>query len=108
MAPEESRRRLRELAEAFRQVLTVKPKENAVKTEIDRLQESQKGILKVSILIQRNLVDGDIASQTLISGHSAGAEDNVMTYWKAYWDWARKTFEPLLKDAEDDLQQNYR
>ena len=108
MAPEEYRKRLNELTEAFRQVLTVKSKENAVKTEVDRLQESQKGVLKVSILVNRNLIDGNLGSQLSISGHSTNIEDPEMASWKVYWEWVRKNYEPVLKDAEEELQQSYR
>ena len=106
LAPNESRRRLNELADAFRQVLGVKPKENAVKTEIDRLLESQKGILKVSIMIQRNLIDINFNGQTIASGHSAGTEDPAGASWKIYWDMTRKNMESLLKDAEEEMQQS--
>ena len=108
MAPQEYRKRLTDFTEASRQVLTIQPKENAVKTEIDRLQESQKGILKVSILVQRNLIDGSVGSQTLMPVHSAGIEEPEILTWKVYWEWARKNYEPIHKDAEEELRQIFR
>lgn len=108
MAPEEYRKRLNEFTEVFRQVLTVKPKENAVKTEIDRLQESQKGILKVSILVQRGIIDGSTSNQILMPVQSAGIGDPGMVSWKMYWEWVKKNYEPIVKDAEEELQQIYR
>lgn len=106
LAPDESRRRLNELVEAFRHVLSVKPKENAVKTEIDRLVESQKGILKISITIQRNLIDSDMANHKFASGRSTGLEDPAVASWRAYWDFMKKNLEPLLKDAEEEMQRS--
>lgn len=108
MASEEYRKRLNEFTEVFRQVLTVKPKENAVKTEIDRLQESQKGILKVSILVQRDIIDGSTSNQILMPVHSAGIGEPEIVSWRIYWEWVRKNYEPIIKDAEEELQQIYR
>ena len=103
LAPDETRRRLNELADAFRQVLGVKPKENAVKTEIDRLVESQTGVLKISIAVQNNLIDGDLTGRKTASDHSAGVEDAAVASWKVYWDFIKKNMEHLLKDAEAEM-----
>ena len=109
LAPDESRRRLGELADAFRHVLSVRPKENAVKTEIDRMQESQKGVMKVSIIVQRTIVDG--TSEGGLGGmaaRSGGVDEPTLASWKSYWDWAKKSMEFLMKEAEDDIQHSLR
>jgi cullin-associated NEDD8-dissociated protein 1 len=70
LAREETLIRLDKVSECFRTTLTSKPKDNAVKQEIERHKEGARAALKVSLTLQN------------MFGPS------VPPKWKAYWDWA--------------------
>ncbi|KAM3422534.1 hypothetical protein BST61_g35 [Cercospora zeina] len=53
IAPHESSRRLESLAQQFRTVLTFKPKDTAVKQELEKLAEEQKAVVKVSVYFNK-------------------------------------------------------
>ncbi|OCL10696.1 TIP120-domain-containing protein [Glonium stellatum] len=97
LAPEETRMRLEAIAENFRAVLSTKAKENAVKQEIEKIQEGSKGVLKVSVLLNKRF-----------SMESAGTEDSHLRGWQNYWEWVRKDFPVMVKAAEDDLKEKDR
>ncbi|KAK3109619.1 hypothetical protein LTR53_016940, partial [Teratosphaeriaceae sp. CCFEE 6253] len=86
IAPAESTRRLDALAQHFRTVLAFKPKENAVKQELEKLAEEQKAIVKVSVAFNKALP----ANQTKA--------------WKDYFEFVRKDFVTLVKGAEEELK----
>ncbi|KAK5136943.1 hypothetical protein LTR08_001450 [Meristemomyces frigidus] len=87
IAPSESARRTESLAQHFRAVLVFKPKENAVKQELEKLTEQQKAIVKVSVLVSKAL----------------GGEEGRA--WRDYFDWVKKDFAALVKGAEDDQRE---
>lgn len=97
LAPDETRMRLEAIAENFRAVLSTKAKENAVKQEIEKIQEGSKGVLKVSVLLNKRF-----------SADSAGIEDSQLRGWQNYWEWVRKDFPVMVKAAEDDLKEKDR
>jgi cullin-associated NEDD8-dissociated protein 1 len=85
IAPAETARRLDSLAQAFRTVLAFKPKDNAVKQELEKLAEQQKAVVKVSVLINRTVADQTKA-------------------WGDYSEWVRKDFPLVVKAAEEELR----
>ncbi|KAF2189082.1 TIP120-domain-containing protein [Zopfia rhizophila CBS 207.26] len=93
LAPDETHSRLEAIAENFRAVLSTKPKENAVKQEIEKLQEASKGVLKVSVLLNKKFT-------TEGSGH----DDPQLRVWGAYWDWINKDLQGVLKTVQDELK----
>jgi len=94
LAPDQTHSRLEAIAEHFRAILSVKAKENAVKQEIEKLNDSQKGVIKVSILINKQFgVEG-----------SAATEDPQLRGWTTYWEWVGKDFSALLKTVQDDMK----
>jgi cullin-associated NEDD8-dissociated protein 1 len=93
LAPDETRARLETMAQNFRNVLDVKAKENAVKQEIEKLEESKKGVLKVSIQLNKKF-----------STEGSGHDDPRLRAWGSYWEWASKEFGPMLKAANDELK----
>ncbi|EMC98376.1 hypothetical protein BAUCODRAFT_423103 [Baudoinia panamericana UAMH 10762] len=86
ITPAESARRMDTLAQHFRSVLAFKPKENAVKQELEKLAEEQRAVVKVSVSFSKAL----------------GAEDSRA--WKEYFDWVRKDFNQSVKAAEEELK----
>lgn len=86
LAPEETQRHLDQLSERYTAVLSFKPKENAVKQEIEKAQEASLGILKVT----RDL------SKAFPNAETAGDHHK----WRSYMEWARKNFGSQLKNLE--------
>ncbi|TKA64628.1 hypothetical protein B0A49_09018 [Cryomyces minteri] len=90
LAPEETVRRLDSLAEHFRVILSTKSKDNAVKQELEKSTETNKAVVKASVLLNRE------ESRT-----KAGESPRV---WSEYWEWVRKEFPTLIRGAEDELK----
>ncbi|GAB7351136.1 hypothetical protein MBLNU459_g1593t1 [Dothideomycetes sp. NU459] len=90
LAPEETVRRLGDLAGSFRAVLAFKPKDNAVKQELEKLNEHNKSILKVSVSINKTF--------------SSETQAEAARSWNDYWDWAKKEHPQLVKAADDELK----
>lgn len=86
LAPEETQRQLDALSDHYRAVLSFKPKENAVKQELEKAQEASLGVLKIS----RDLDKAFPIAETSSEHHK----------WKAYMEWIRKTFGPQLRNLE--------
>lgn len=93
LASEQTHSRLDAIAENFRVVLSTKPKDNAVKQELEKVQEGNKGVLKVSVLLNKNM------------GSESGAhDDQQLRVWNSYWDWISKDFQSMLRTAQDELK----
>ncbi|KAF2196726.1 TIP120-domain-containing protein [Delitschia confertaspora ATCC 74209] len=93
LAPDETRLRLERIAEAFRTLLMIKSKENAVKQEIEKLEEGKKGVLKVSVLLNKKFgVEGN------------AHDDPQLRSWGVFWEWASKEFPALIKGASEELK----
>lgn len=88
LAPEETQRHLDALSDHYRTVLSFKPKDNAVKQELEKAQEASLGILKITKELDKAFPTAEASGDHL--------------KWKAYMDWVRKTFGPQLRtlDAE--------
>lgn len=89
--PTESVKRLDALAEKFRAVLAFKPKENAVKQELEKLAEQHKAVVKTGVLFQR--AEGSATAET---GEARG--------WRDFWEWVRKEFPALVKGCEEEIR----
>ncbi|KAF2773031.1 hypothetical protein EJ03DRAFT_380287 [Teratosphaeria nubilosa] len=89
IAPTECVRRLEGIAAAFRSTLSFKPKENAVKQELEKVNEQNKAVVKCSFVVGRVL--------------AAEAEGNRA--WRDYWEWVRKEFAGLVKGAEEEVRE---
>lgn len=78
IAPAETERRLDILSERYTTVLSFKPKDNAVKQELEKAQEASLGILKITKELSKAF---------------PGAESSTDLHkWKGYLDWVRKSF----------------
>lgn len=98
VAPDQVRSRLEPIAVKFRTVLMIKAKENAVKQEIEKIQEGAKGVLKVSAQLNKQMgAEG-----------SAGHDDPQLRGWSAYWDWVVKEHQTGLKVVADELKERDR
>ncbi|CAJ2507150.1 Uu.00g083360.m01.CDS01 [Anthostomella pinea] len=106
--PEETTRRLDTIAECYRRTLSTKLKENAVKQEVEKQEEANKGVLRVSLLL------ADKTKTTLpgpsnapgAAGAQAQAQQAVQNPgWQAYWEWINKDFERQLKSIREESKE---
>ena len=95
LAPEQTHSRLETIAENFRAVLSIKPKDNAVKQELEKLHEGCKGVLKVSVLLNKQM-----GTESGVQGH----DDPQLRVWAAYWEWITKEHQALLKNVTDEMK----
>ncbi|GAB7365466.1 hypothetical protein MBLNU230_g6539t1 [Neophaeotheca triangularis] len=91
--PAESLKRLEALAEKFRAVLAFKPKENAVKQELEKLAEQHKAVVKTGVLFQR-------AEGGMVTVEGVGEQRG----WREFWEWVRKEFPFLVRGVEDEVR----
>ncbi|KAA8650920.1 hypothetical protein EYZ11_001854 [Aspergillus tanneri] len=89
LAPEETQRYLDVLSERYGIVLSFKPKDNAVKQDLEKAQEASMGVLKIS----REL------SKAFPNAEASGEHHK----WKSYMEWIRKTFTTQLKSMDTEF-----
>ncbi|KAF7563406.1 hypothetical protein G7046_g745 [Stylonectria norvegica] len=94
--PEETTRRLNSIAEAYRAVLSIKLKDNAVKQDLEKQEEANKSILRVTLLL------GD--KMKAMTGNAGAATSNAGAagVWTGYWEWVNKEFEKQLRSLRDE------
>lgn len=97
--PDETARRLDSIAEAYRSVLSIKLKENAVKQDVEKQEEANKSILRVTLLL------GD--KMKSMTGNAGAATSNTLATspWGMYWDWVSKDFEKPLRGVRDETKE---
>ncbi|KAI6784922.1 cullin-associated NEDD8-dissociated protein 1 [Emericellopsis cladophorae] len=97
--PEETARRLDSIAEAYRAVLSVKLKENAVKQDIEKQEEANKSVLRVTLLL------GD--KMKALTGNAGAATSNAGAAgtWLAYWEWVNKDYEKQLRALREEKRE---
>ena len=92
--PDEITRRLDTIAECYRRTLSKKLKDDAVKQEVEKQNEAQKSILRVSILL---------AEKTKSSTSGGQASQNAV--WQQYWEWVNKEFTGHLRALRDESRE---
>lgn len=95
LAPEETRHRLDALAEAFRGVLSFKPKDSAVKQELEKIAEHNRAVIKTSLALEKMVQE-------------TGPGGEASRGWSEYWDWIRKEQPQLVRSAEDEVRERER
>lgn len=97
--PDETTRRLDAIAEAYRSVLSVKLKDNAVKQDIEKREEANKSVLRVTLLL------GD--RMKALTGNAGAATSNAGAagVWTTYWDWVNKDFEKQLRALREETKE---
>lgn len=89
LAPKDTERHLDSLSEQYTAVLSFKPKDNAVKQELEKAQEASLGILKISKELSRAFPDAEASSN--------------LHKWKAYMEFIRKNFNQQFTSLENDF-----
>jgi cullin-associated NEDD8-dissociated protein 1 len=94
--PDETARRLDAIAEAFRATLSTKLKESAVKQEIEKQEEANKSVLRVTLLLGEKL-----KSALNTTGSGAHGANQV---WTSYWEWVHKdsNFQSQIKNLREE------
>ena len=92
--PDETSRRLDSMAEAFRKTLSHKLKDTAVKQEIEKQDEANKAVLRLTLQLGEKLK----SSGGGVGGASAGSNQN----WASYWEWVNKDFATQLKTLREE------
>ena len=91
--PEETVRRLDAIAEKFQATLSAKLKDNAVKQEVEKVQEASKDTLRTTVRLQ-NKFPGNPAPSSSIQGQG----------WRNYLEWVNKDFSVQLQLAEQEVR----
>lgn len=91
--PEETVRRLDSIAERYRTILAFKPKDNAVKQEVEKAQEASRGVLRVTVMLHNAF---PTAVGPAVSAHGQA--------WKGYWEWVCKDFKAQLQSMEQEVK----
>ncbi|AEO62924.1 uncharacterized protein THITE_2107740 [Thermothielavioides terrestris NRRL 8126] len=95
LAPDETIRRLDSIAEGFRKTLSHKLKDNAVKQEIEKQEEANKAVLRLTLLL------GDkLNKSALNTGGGAGAGSSPA--WTSYWEWVNRDFAEQLRSLSEE------
>ncbi|OQE27290.1 hypothetical protein PENSTE_c004G08320 [Penicillium steckii] len=89
IAPAETERRLDALSERYTTVLSFKPKDNAVKQELEKAQEASLGILKITKELSKAFPGAEASSE--------------LHKWKGYMEWVRKTFASQFQSLETEF-----
>jgi cullin-associated NEDD8-dissociated protein 1 len=89
IAPEETQRRLDALSERYTTVLSFKPKDNAVKQELEKAQEASLGILKITKELSKAFPGAEASSE--------------LHKWRGYLEWVRKTFGSQYQTLETEF-----
>ncbi|KAI9731003.1 MAG: hypothetical protein M1834_005464 [Cirrosporium novae-zelandiae] len=92
LEPEETQRHLDPLADRFRTVLSRKLKENAVKQEVEKAQEAQRSVLKMSNKLHLAFPVASSSSVTM----------NTHQNWRTYLEWIQKEYKDDLKAVSED------
>ena len=95
--PDETIRRLDAIAEAYRAILSTKLKENAVKQDVEKQEEGNKSVLRVTLLLGEKMKGGLGGGRTPVTG--VGSQGHV---WTSYLEWVSKEFDKQLKGLRDE------
>ena len=79
LAKGETLNRLDSIADCFRTTLAQKPKENAVKQELEKHAESIRSTMRATITLNKAAI-------------AAGVPVGGKTGWSGYWEWAKGGF----------------
>ncbi|KXJ93498.1 TATA-binding protein interacting [Microdochium bolleyi] len=96
--PEETTRRLDTIAECYRKTLSTKLKDGAVKQEVEKQEEANKSVLRLSLLLAEK------TKTTVPSTVTGGAvvQNTQNPIWQSYWEWINKDFSGQLKMLREE------
>lgn len=105
--PGETIRRLDSIAVGFRKTLSHKLKDNAVKQEIEKQDEANKSVLRLTLLLgdklnksALNTTSGAGAGVGATATGAAGANQ----VWTSYWEWVNRDFATQLRSVREETK----
>ncbi|KAI9149550.1 Cullin-associated NEDD8-dissociated protein 1, C-terminal part [Paramyrothecium foliicola] len=96
--PDETARRLDAIADAYRGVLSIKLKDNAVKQDLEKQQEANKSILRVTLLLGEKM-------KALTGSAGAATGGGPVGVWTGYWEWVNKEYEKELRGLREESKE---
>ena len=100
---DETIRRLDSIADGFRKTLSHKLKDNAVKQEIEKQDEANKAVLRLTLLLGDELNKSARNTSTAGAGAAAGGgAPGSNQVWTSYWEWVNRDFANRLKSIRDE------
>ncbi|KAK0619764.1 armadillo-type protein [Immersiella caudata] len=93
--PDETSRRLDSMADAFRKTLSTKLKDTAVKQEIEKQDEANKAVLRLTLQL----------GEKLKTSSAAGTSSASSQVWGTYWEWVNKDFASQLKSLREESKE---
>jgi len=99
VAPEETSVRLEAIAEQFKPILAFTPKETAVRPEIEKADEAKKGVIKVTLDLDRAF-PSSVAQGAQLGQESGGG---ARVQWAHFLAYMRDKYSPLVKEVERKL-----
>ncbi|WYZ38533.1 hypothetical protein EsH8_III_000447 [Colletotrichum jinshuiense] len=101
--PDETSRRLDSIADAYRAILSTKLKDGAVKQDVEKQEEANKSVLRVTLLLGDRLKGAKGGSGKAAPNANAGGSSQI---WSAYWEWVNKEFQTQLRNLRDESKEN--
>ncbi|TEA21976.1 Cullin-associated NEDD8-dissociated protein 1, C-terminal part [Colletotrichum sidae] len=99
--PTETARRLDTIAEAYRAILSTKLKDSAVKQDVEKQEEANKSVLRVTLLLGERLKNNQAGSGQAVANANAGGSSPV---WSGYWEWVSKEFQAPLRTLREETK----
>ncbi|TIC99597.1 Cullin-associated NEDD8-dissociated protein 1, C-terminal part [Colletotrichum higginsianum] len=102
--PDETSRRLDSIAEAYRAILSTKLKDGAVKQDVEKQEEANKSVLRVTLLLGDRLkgAKGAAPGKAAANANAGGTSQA----WNAYWEWVNKEFQTQLRSLREENKEN--
>ncbi len=98
---DETIRRLDSIADGFRKTLSHKLKDNAVKQEIEKQDEANKAVLRLTLLLGDKLNKAALNTTGGAAGAAAASAASNQV-WTSYWEWVNRDFAGQLKSLRDE------
>ncbi|KAK2019854.1 TATA-binding protein interacting [Colletotrichum eremochloae] len=100
--PDETSRRLDSIAEAYRAILSTKLKDGAVKQDVEKQEEANKSVLRVTLLLGDRLKGAKGSSGKATANANVGGASQA---WNAYWEWVNKEFQTQLRNLREESKE---
>jgi cullin-associated NEDD8-dissociated protein 1 len=105
--PDETTRRLDTIAECYRKTLSTKLKEGSVKQEVEKQEEANKSVLRITLLLAdktKTALPGPAAGNSAV-GQAQSQQQVNNPVWQQYWEWVNKDFERQLRSLRDESKE---
>ena len=99
--PEETGRWLDDVAERFRTILNTKLKDTAVRTEVEKLEDTKRSVVKTSLQLSRRAGAGTSTDGS--NGVQVG-QGGLGAKWQGFMEEVRKEYPQVVKDEEKEMR----